>query len=81
MNCKHHPKASNPPPSGENSWKRTRAFKSFEYMKVQIIRVCIHIFPSGTKLASHRLDEIATINYQGYHAVVHSFNICNYKDM
>ena len=31
----------------------------------------------------HHLDEIATINYQGYeiHTVVHSSNIGNYKGM
>ena len=62
MNCKYHPTGSNPPPSGENSSERTRAFKSFKFMNVQIIRICIHISPSGTKLACHRLSEIATIN-------------------
>ena len=37
----------------------------------------------GDKNESHHLDEIATINYQGYeiHTVVHSSHICNNKGM
>ena len=72
-----------PPPSGGNSRERMRAFKSFKFMNVLSIRICIHISPSGTKLACHHLDEIATINYQEYgiHTVVHSLSICNYNGM
>ena len=65
MNCKCRA-ISNPPPSRENSWEKIKAFKTFKFVNVLIIRTCIHIFPSGTKMAFHHLDEIATINSQGY---------------
>ena len=50
-------------------------------MNILIIKICIHISPFGTKLECHHLYEIATINYQGYHTVVHSSNTCNYQGM